>query len=133
MKPVDQEFLHDKAAGVEGDCFRAVLASILERPIAEVPHFADITKGKGAHKFWSSVYEWLEIQGYEYMPTKVAPDGALEYHSITGPSPRGNGAYHAVVGLNQVVAHDPHPSRSGISGDPGDWYFGYIVPTRAPT
>lgn len=130
MRPVDQEFLHDKAAGVEGDCFRAVLASILERPIAEVPHFADITKGQGASEFWESVYEWLETQGYEYVSTKVAPEGALEFHSLSGPSPRGNGTYHAVVGLNGEVAHDPHPSRAGITGDPAGWYFGYLIPIR---
>lgn len=130
MIPVDQEFLHDKEAGVEGDCFRAVVASILERPIAEVPHFADLTKGQGAREFWGAVYEWLEGQGYEYVPTKVAPAGALAYHSITGPSPRGNGTYHAVVGLNNEVVHDPHPSRSGITGCANGWDFGYIIPVK---
>lgn len=126
MKPVDQEFLHDKAAGVEGDCFRAVLASVLELPISQVPHFAALTTG--VSEFWDSVYAWLGTQGYEYVPTENGPEGALEFNSITGPSPRGNGTYHAVVGRGKIVEHDPHPSRAGISGTEKDWYFGYLVP-----
>lgn len=130
MKPVDQEFMHDPANGVEGDCFRAVLASILERPIADVPHFA--AKTKLASDFWESVYEWLELQGYDYVPSRLPPPGALEFHALSGPSPRSPKGYHATVGRAGQVAHDPHPSRAGIAGDPERWYFGYLVPTGGP-
>ncbi len=126
MKPVDQEFMHDPANGVEGDCFRAVLASILERPIAEVPHFAAMTKI--ASDFWEHVYTWLEAQGYQYYPGKNPPAGALEYHALSGPSPRTKGGFHATVGRAGQVAHDPHPSRDGITGDPAAWYYGYLIP-----
>ncbi len=126
MKPVDQEFLHDKTAGIEGDCFRAVLASILERPVADVPHFAAMTKL--ASDFWDAVYSWLESQGYEYVPSRTPPAGALEYHALSGPSPRGKGTHHAVVGRDGEVAHDPHPSRAGLAGAQTNWRHGYLVP-----
>ncbi len=126
MIPVDQEFTHNPSEGTEGDCFRAVLASILELPIADVPHFAAQTTVAG--EFWSAVYDWLEAQGYQYWPGRNPPEGALEYHALSGPSPRTKGGFHATVGLNGQVVHDPHPSRSGISGFEPDWYFGYLIP-----
>lgn len=49
------------------------------------------------------------------------------YHEISGPSPRGNGVYHAVVGRNGEVVHDPHPSRAGLAGDPATWEYCYLV------
>lgn len=125
MIPTDQEFLHDPANGIEGDCFRAVLASILERPIAEVPHFAAMTKV--AADFWEHVYAWLEVQGFQYWPGRNPPVGALEYHALSGPSPRSKG-FHATVGHAGQMIHDPHPSRDGITGDPAEWYFGYLIP-----
>ena len=41
MKPVKQLFHHDPANGVWGDCFRAVIASVLSLPVEAVPHFFD--------------------------------------------------------------------------------------------
>ncbi len=131
MIPVDQEFLHDPANGVQGDCFRAVLASIFERPIADVPHFAGMTKK--ASDFWEMAYSWMEDAGYLYVPTRIPPSGAIEFYVISGPSPRGNGNHHAVVGHAGAIEHDPHPSRSGLAGDPCDWRFGYIVPIKLAT
>lgn len=128
MTPADQEFMHDPANGVEGDCFRAVLASILDRPIADVPHFA--AKTRLASDFWEHVYEWLEGQGYQYWPGRNPPSSALEYHALSGPSPRTKGGFHATVGLAGKVVHDPHPSRTGIAGTESEWYFGYLVPMR---
>lgn len=49
------------------------------------------------------------------------------YHIISGPSPRGNGVYHAVIGLNGQVHFDPHPSRAGLAGDPSEWTFDLLV------
>jgi len=39
MKPQEQQYSHNPDAGVFGDCFRASIASILELPIDDVPHF----------------------------------------------------------------------------------------------
>lgn len=49
------------------------------------------------------------------------------YHIIGGPSPRGGGILHAVVGLNGEVAFDPHPSKAGLAGDPSKWTYDYLV------
>jgi hypothetical protein len=45
MKPVDQEFVHRPDIGQHGDCQRAVIASLLELPITEVPHFLQDANG----------------------------------------------------------------------------------------
>jgi hypothetical protein len=126
MKPVDQEFLHNAANNVQGDCFRAVMASILELPIASVPHFAALYRD--IHEFWNQAYDWLEAQGYEYTFTTERPEGALDYHTLGGPSPRNNGTFHLVVALNGIMVHDPHPSRAGIVYDPANHYVGWLIP-----
>lgn len=129
MTPVDQEFLHKPEIGQYGDCMRAVLASLLDFPIADVPHFAQI-EADGGQNFWFGVSEFCASHGFEYvqMPSNCIKwhDGDL-YHEISGPSPRGNGIYHAVVGCNGKIAHDPHPSRDGLAGDPSEWEFSFLV------
>lgn len=41
MIPLRQRNKHDPENGVYGDCHRAALASLLELPLDEVPHFCD--------------------------------------------------------------------------------------------
>lgn len=132
MKPVDQEFTHQPEIGQHGDCQRAVIASLLELPISEVPHFLQISKGEPS-RYWELLQTFCRTKGYVYMTTPArcgaicyGDEGDL-YHEISGPSPRGNGVFHAVVGLNGQVAFDPHPSRAGLSGDPATWEHAYLV------
>src|SRR5471030_594009 len=111
MIPQDQEFLHDSEKGIQGDCARAVIASLLELPIAEVPHFMQLADE--VHGFWNRLYDWREGD----------PD---LYHEMSGPSPRGNGTYHAIVGKNGKPFFDPHPSRAMLGGDPTQWRISVI-------
>ena len=108
---------------------RAALASLLDLPINEVPHFLREEKNS-AYDFWEGVTDFCLAQGYVFMMLpavnfKWASDAV--YHAISGPSPRGNGIYHTVVGCNGKIVHDPHPSKSGLSGDPSEWTFEFLV------
>jgi hypothetical protein len=128
MTPVDQEFLHKPEAGQHGDCMRAVIASLLDLPISDVPHFAQVD-ADGGKNFWLHLAEFCRAHGYAFASFKggfVWAEDAI-YHGITGPSPRIPGGYHAVVGCNGRIVHDPHPSKAGLAGDPSEWKFELLV------
>lgn len=131
MTPVDQQFTSKPEIGQFGDCQRAVIASLLNLPIAAVPHFLQEANGD-SDGYWTGIQTFLRKFGFAYLTTNTAwafwgDDDHLIYHEISGPSPRGNGLYHAVVGLNGQIAHDPHPSRDGLAGDPNKWEHAYLV------
>jgi hypothetical protein len=126
--PVDQEFLHDPENGVCGDCMRACIATILSVPRHEVPHF--LHDDCDAVEFGLRVQRYLKSFGLFLMDvgafdfglvmTRETPD---VFHLIYGHTERGT--YHAVVGKNGQVFHDPHPSKAGLVD--GDWTYGLMV------
>lgn len=132
MKPVDQEFVNRPEIGQHGDCQRAVIASLLELPIEDVPHFLQEAKGDDAD-FWDRLQGFCRSKGFAYLTVPARCGAAFYgdcegvYHEISGPSPRGNGVFHAVVGCDGQIIFDPHPSRSGLTGDPAEWHFAYLV------
>ena len=134
MKPVDQEFVHKPEIGQMGDCQRAVIASLLELPIEDVPHFLQEVNGDPSD-YWDAIQAFLSLRGLALMhvPSRSGAtffgDGVDVYHEISGPSPRGNGVMHAVVGRNGEIVHDPHPSKAGLAGKPSDWEYGFLVLT----
>jgi len=132
MTPQDQEFIHVPGEQY-GDCMRACIASLLDLPIAEVPHFLRDADGD-AQKFWGGVLDFAEARGWDYL--SAFPEHRPElaeamggYHIMGGPSPRGGGLLHAVVGKEGQIVFDPHPSKAGLSGDPAEWDFDYMIPT----
>ena len=132
MKPVDQEFVHKPEEGQFGDCQRAVIASLLGLSISDVPHFLQEADGDAA-LFWEGIQTFLSQRGLAYLTVPAASGIAFYglydgvHHEISGPSPRGNGTYHAVVGCDGEIVHDPHPSRAGLAGDPSEWTYSYLV------
>lgn len=134
MIPVDQEFIDDRENGQFGDCQRAVIASLLELPISQVPHFLQQT-GDNDLEFWTCVQGFLAKHGCIHFsfPAFDAEFYSRTYgtpaffHEISGPSPRGKGLFHAVVGCNGVIVHDPHPTKAGLAGDPSEWSFAVLV------
>lgn len=120
MTPVDQTI-----TGEKGDCFRACLASILDLPTLEVPHFfAESDDMHGATK------AWLAPRGITFLPMYFLNPEALQYTHFGfsgycilggyGPrrNERGDHREHAVVGrilpFGAEMVHDPHPDRSGL-------------------
>lgn len=132
MRPQKQLVVHDASKGVRGDCARAVIASLLDIDIETIPNFAQEAEGS-SYKFYSRIEDFLELHGYEMLwyrsPVYHLKDGVDVYHYISGPSPRGQGLFHAVVGLNGVPFFDPHPSDAGLSGDKTEWHHSFLIPT----
>lgn len=116
MRPVLQTRLHSEVAA--GNCFRACLASLLERPIEEVPAFEDMTV---PYSWQRAFLDYLESVGFAYEGFCTDPlllgsyDGVDGYCIVDGPSPRGE-VNHAVVYHRGHMEHDPHPSGLGILG-----------------
>lgn len=120
---VDQAIMHSEEPGARpGDCLRACFASITDRALLEVPHFAEYgddwwTTAAGYIRRWSGGTH--ELMWFPPRPQSTAKSSwgfDPEYGIILcGPSPRGDFG-HAVVGHPefQTMLHDPHPSRDGI-------------------
>ena len=113
MKPVDQTILADPsrndgkdADGVPGDCWRACIASIVELPAEEVPHFGAL---EGPSEWWTATWKWLATKGY-----RIAGRNDGEWRIGVGPSPRGPFHHAVVLDSTGALAHDPHPSRLGL-------------------
>ena len=109
MIPVDQEFLHDDNDDVVGDCVRASVASILNLPLSAVPHFV-LQK----HRAMMAMRHWLAERGLVVVEWK-RKTRPLCYYLAEGWSPRE--LRHMVVMFGDELAHDPHPSRSGVDID----------------
>lgn len=135
MKPVNQLILHDPDNEQYGDCFRAVIASLMEMPAEQVPHFID---GPAPVEWISKTNQWLASRGMAYLViqtevpwAELFPGVIGIYHEIGGPSPRKAGVYHSVVGLDGEVIHDPHPDKTGILEPRDEWQYGFIVAINA--
>lgn len=132
MTPQEQEFVHKPEIGQYGDCQRAVIASLLDLPISSVPHFLQIANGDTII-YYEELQKFLLSKGYAYLTVRAfnwdAFFGLNEeiYHEISGPSPRGNGVHHAVVGKGGKIVFDPHPSKAGLAGSVEDWYYSFLV------
>jgi len=127
MKPVDQMYLHDPDNGVSGDCFRACVASVLELPIEEVPHFVSTDDWIACTQQWlkEKGLQFIEVQYNSMMFDHFKLYGL--YHMMTGPSPRFPGSLHCCVALDGKIVHDPHPDRSGLAGSEDDWLVGLLI------
>lgn len=104
--PVDQTTF----GRVEGNCFSACVASILELDIEQVPWFM------GSKDWWPGFTQWCDAVGAEAMYLGMcAPDEVPRGYAIGGgPTDRTLtlDTLHAVVLLDGVQVHDPHPSRA---------------------
>ena len=134
MIPVDQEFLHDPTNGINGDCLRACIASILETSIENIPHFLRSGSAKDCNNELNLFLaeRGLFLLDVEYSGAKAILDaniliGHACYHLIAGPSPRHKDLYHSVVGRNGDIIHDPHPSRDNLGGTHKDWVISFFV------
>jgi len=127
MIPTDQTILHDPANGVHGNCFSAVLASLLHLPVESVPVFVG--------RFWQAeVNAWLRPMGLAYVEISTNPDWCAAndirgmHHELAGVSPRNAEVLHATVAVDGEMVHDPHPDRSGLGE--GERTFGLLIALR---
>jgi hypothetical protein len=125
-----------------GDCWRACLASLLEVPRDDVPHFIDLypTEGEEPHelgpRWWRESVRWVQQQrpGWTLAawdrPEPWTPMYSDEYDGreplpmrvvLTGPSPRGAWNHSVLVDAQTgELEHDPFPGGTGVLDGPGD-------------
>jgi len=102
MNPVYQTIF----GGKEGNCFQAALASIMELPLKDVPHFMLYDEAN----WWEKYEKWAKQFGLQ--PIGIVPGGEWKprgWHLILGGSPRGE-FDHCIVGFAGKPVHDPYPN-----------------------
>ena len=138
MIPVLQTILADPtrndghdAEGRPGNCYQAAIASVLELPLDEVPHFATFDRDwfkQSAPWFRQrgmirSFYREQALKDLSW-PLYLAPGadfwGDRVSHIVgalgAGPSPRGPFRHVVVLDPNTGdMIHDPHPSGAGVT------------------
>lgn len=113
MKPVLQTKFATPASDREGgehlgNCMQASVASILELPLEDVPHFAAF-----AEDWWPKLRDWLDERGFML----VVAEPELQQRGFClaiGQSPRGP-YNHVVVFEDGELAHDPNPAGGGLA------------------
>lgn len=131
MKPVKQTIMHDPDSGKYGDCQRACVASLLELPIEDVPHFGE--GDPSVHEFYKRINKFLRLRGLSFIDTYAVDfsskfyDGKCDvYHMIYGKTVRG--FQHAVVAMNGKIVHDPHPSNDGLlESERENWTHRFLI------
>lgn len=121
MIPVTQTVLHDPDNGRFGNCFSAVLASLLHLPIDQVPSFYD-SRDTNDTQWIGRVNDWLRPYGLGYVSIDASlaalmPEIKLSdvHHEIGGNTSRHAETLHSCVGADGSVAFDPHPDATGLT------------------
>ena len=111
MIPVTQDIFYNDPQGRKGNCFQAAIASIVEKPLNEVPHFAAIEDDT----WWEQTLKFLNDNGYDVFHCEIAelPHVKDNLVLVVGKSQRG--VNHSVIYKNGSLAHDPHPSKTGVT------------------
>lgn len=124
MIPVTQTMFYDPTQPADkqrGNCLQAVVASLLELSLDEVPHFVqdDVNSG-GKVNWWNSMLEFLLSHGW-LLHGATLDTHPGEHLMVSGPSPRGNGIHHVVIYKDGQMVHDPHPDRTGLVSIGAAW------------
>ncbi len=129
MKPVDQTRVSSPENPHNGNCFCACVASLLELPIEEVPDFNSMPDS-----WFMPFIRFLRKNGYEFGGTGK-PENLKDEKGVDGFVIVEGSSYrdfvtrgHAVIYKNGILAHDPHPSKSGLKE-----VQNYLIITRIPT
>lgn len=115
-----------------GDCFSAVLASLLELDLSEVPRFCELDTDWGPE-----IAKWLKGFGLAFVELVYSDitheiRAELGFHVVSGISPRG--LRHCVIAYGQDLVFDPHPDvpdRQPLllpHEEGGEWTVGIFVP-----
>lgn len=116
MIPRQQEFAHDPANGIVGDCVRACIASILEMEMKDVPHFLATEDWLKSSAEWLKTHDLIMMtipaQTWDFKAWLAAAKvPGNVYYIIEDQSPRFPDELHAVVGCNGEQVYDPHPEN----------------------
>lgn len=130
MIPVYQDifFESDRGYGEQrGNCFSAVLASLLELPLRAVPNFVEIDVAGGPNWWWlfhnyiRSFYDDRKI-----VNCFVRSPPANQYYAVGGLSTQAteeHPIHHICVYYNGKMVHDPNPKGRGLLTEETCWYI----------
>lgn len=137
-----QRFRHKPDEGIYGDCHRTCIASLLDLPAEEVPHFN--RNNPSATEFWEEHDAFMLTKGLVEVSHYF--DCSLEdvlrvqaglnpgvYYLLGGESK--NGVNHTVICLDDEIVMDPAQDNSGIVGplDNGFYSVSHYVPSSMTT
>lgn len=139
MIPKDQTRLHRGDKPEErGNCFPAVIASILEIDVEDV---IQIQEHYNEDDWHVKLTYWLGKMGYDYCSAdhfkcfhpdlqhqlrwdtgedvdeymeRLRNEYKDQYYLVSGRSPRNKSINHIVIFKNGIMIHDPHPDKTGI-------------------
>lgn len=129
MIPKKQTRLHRGNKPEEkGNCFPAVIASMLEMEVDEV---IQIQEHYNELDWMPKLTYWLGKMGYEYSTADhfrcfhpelgqtenadvIREELKDKYYFVSGQSPRNKSIHHIVIFQNGKMIHDPHPDGTGI-------------------
>lgn len=121
MNPVYQDKFVDPSAPLDkqrGNCFSAVLASLLELPLAAVPNFVEI-EVLGGPNWWWLFHKYIEAfwDGTKIVNCHPSSPPAGTFYTMGGLSARAteiNPIHHIVIYREGQLVHDPHPAGGGL-------------------
>ncbi|MDI1288901.1 MAG: hypothetical protein PSX37_02990 [bacterium] len=126
MIPIDQTkfaaITESDDPNVIGNCLQTCVASLLELPLEDVPHFA------AQSDWYDAMCYWLADQGFAVVDQRHPIEGVLGI--CMGKSPRGNFTHVVITNGSDELAHDPHPSRAGLLTFDRWWYLLPTDPAR---
>lgn len=130
----DQLIPHDPDNNKYGDCFRAVIATLLQESIEEIPHFLEDNASN--YDFMKRYSNFLLSRGFMFLNLNTFNMQEFKksnlidypiYHEICDISPRFPSVFHSVVGLDGEVFYDPHPSKVGLPIVTENRTFGFLI------
>ena len=107
---VPQSTLHGE--GKTGDCLRACVASIIELPIENVPHFALHQNWLRLLQSWAFDTHNVHVVYLSLLPKSTPYTDEFTLWIASGISRRGT--RHAVVYKGNRMIWDPHPDKTGL-------------------
>lgn len=113
MIPKKQTRLHTalQPVSARGNCFPAVIASLMEVEVEEV---LQIQEHYDNPEWVQMLAGWLHERGWQWRSPYENEDLTDKYVLVDGQSPRHPDCTHVVIYLNGKMVHDPHPDNTGI-------------------
>jgi hypothetical protein len=135
-RPKQTIFVDPDNPKVAGDCWRCCVATVLQLPASEVPHFLQIAIDNGKSNEDAQTQAWLNVKGLFLLHSSGKGDSGMFYPYCDGrhwqdlppiiacgPTTRSKhrGEHHAVVMQEGRTVYDPHPDETGLLYCV-DWY-----------
>ena len=119
-----------------GNCMQATVASLLELPLDDVPHFL-LSKNLGSYGMLKFFWEWGFEPCYinrgkyntEFMRRIAKFDGGVDgyFYAVVKSQTFENVSHAVIVDENLNVVHDPNPNQKALKLLPDDIEGIYVM------